>query len=150
MEMGSLDFVPAVEERLRAEDLAGIRPFSMVAFDAVGERGWDWNGLELAAADLKIPITSSSFHFEEVEAARRSRYHELSCSGSRPGDLLESFHSDTDGDAGPSAFTVRMCRSDAQTMSRSRVQVGYSGVHWWYWEEQEELAGEPRLFEADL
>ena len=49
-----------------------------------------------------------------------------------------------------SAFTVRMCRSDAQTMSRSRVRAGYGGVHWWYWEEQRELAGDPRLHEADL
>lgn len=148
MEMGGLDYVPAVEESLRSAELAGMKPFTMVAFDAVGERGWNWNGRELSVSKLEMPVCSSSYHFEEVEAARRSRYRELSCARQAHRNLLEDYHSDTDG--GASAFTVRMCRPDAQTMSRSRVRVDASGVRWWYWEEEREFAGEPRLFETAL
>ena len=148
MKMGGLENVPAAEERLRGEDLGGLRPFTLMAFDSVGERGWDWNGKCLEAARLEMPMCSSSFHFEEVAAARRLRYQELACARATGRHLLESYHADAEG--GASAFTVRMCRSDAQTMSRSRVRVVNGGVQWWYWEEQGELASEPVLYEVSL
>ena len=148
MEMGALANVPAVEERLRKEDLDGVRPFTMVGFDGVGERAWTWNGQSLSFERAEIPMCSSSFRFEEVAAARRRRFEELKCSKGMGGDLLENFHADID--QGPSPFTVRMCRSDAQTMSRSRVRVDDGAVKWIYHEEQKELGGESRVFKAEL
>ena len=146
--MAGLENVPAVEERLRSEELAGVKPFEMIAFDPVGERGWHWNGRRLVPSTLEMPICSSSFHFEEVAAARRSRFHELKYARSTGRDLLETFHSDT-GD-GPSASTVRMCRTDAQTMSRSHVTWAARVGRWRYWEEQPDLAGPPRLLVTEL
>lgn len=148
MDMAAMENVPAVEERLRMEDLKSVRPFTMVGFDPVGERAWSWNGRTLAVEKPVAPMTSSSFHYEEVAAARERRFEELRCALGRREDLLEAFHADTGGK--PSAFTVRMCRSDAQTMSRSRLRVNRRGVHWIYLEEQPELAGEPKCFAAEL
>lgn len=148
MDMAALENVPAVEERLRMEELSGVRPFTMVGFDQVGERAWTWNGQTLSVGRPEMPMCSSSFHFEEVAAARKQRFHELRCSRRAGENLLEFFHADTDG--GATAFTPRMLRSDAQTMSRSRVRVGSNGVRWIYLEEQSELEGEPQLFEAEI
>lgn len=148
MDMGGMENVPAVEERLRMVDLRAVRPFTMVGFDLVGERAWNWNGRQLMVERPACPLTSSSFHFEEVAAARTRRFQDLSCSPAARAELLERFHADTDD--GPSAFTVRMCRADAQTMSRSEVRVDRQGVTWVYLEEQADLSGEPRRYEATL
>ena len=150
MEMAALENVPAVEERLRHEDLNGVRPFTMVGFDPVGERAWSWNGSALRVERPVMPLCSSSFHFEEVAAARRQRFRELSCAERMGASLLESFHADVNAEGGATAFTTRMCRPDAQTMSRSRVVVSAGTVKWMYLEEQAELAGAPRVFEAAL
>lgn len=149
LEMGSLENVPAIEERLRTEDLSATRPFAMVGFDAVGERAWTWNGAELTVEHKPaMPMCSSSYHFAEVALARERRFHELRCARTPRQGLLEHFHADSD--EGPTAFTARMLRSDAQTMSRSRVRVSPEGASLVYLEEQSDLAGEPRVFESAI
>lgn len=149
MEMAPMENVPAVEEHLRHQDLDGVSPFTMVGFDSVGERAWSWDGEHLTE-DRKPepPLCSSSFHYAEVSIFRTQRWQEMRLARRMDGELLDGFHSDTDG--GPSAFTARMLRSDAQTVSRSRVRVTAKGVSWSYLEEARELAGEPRLFEVSL
>ncbi len=146
--MAGMENVPAVEEQLRSEDLGRVRPFTLVAFDAVGERGFDWNGRELSRTELEMPLCSSSYHFDEVEAARRARFAELIGRSRWEGRDLEKFHADTGG--GASAYTVRMCRADAQTMSRSRVRVGRERVCWDYWEERPEFGGLPEAHRIGL
>ncbi|HJM64985.1 MAG: NRDE family protein [Roseibacillus sp.] len=149
MEMAALENVPAVEERLRLEDLEGVLPFKIVGFDPVGERAWTWNGSELAAErNPELPLYSSSFHYAEVRIARLRRFQELCCSQRMGSNLLGLYHSDTEDN--PSPFTPRMLRSDAQTMSRSSVSVRNGNVTWTYLEERPELAGEPRRLEASL
>ena len=149
MEMAALENVPAVEERLRLEDLEGVLPFKIVGFDPVGERAWTWNGSELAAErNPELPLYSSSFHYAEVRIARLRRFQELCCSQRMGSNLLGLYHSDTEDN--PSPFTPRMLRSDAQTMSRSSVSVRNGNVTWTYLEERAELAGEPRRLEASL
>lgn len=140
--MAGMENVPAVEERLRSEPLEHLRPFTLVAFDPVGERGWEWNGLELKTARLELPVTSSSYQFERVMRARQDCFEALTRRGRASTAELEQFHSDTG--AGASAFSVRMCRPDAQTMSRSRVRVAPDKVSWDYWEEARDLAELPR------
>ena len=120
--MAGLENVPAVEEQLRSEDLSRVRPFTLVAFDPVGQRGFDWDGRSLQRSGLAMPLCSSSYHFDEVQAARRTRFAELIGRSHHEGQDLERYHADTA--EGASAQTVRMCRPDAQTMSRSRVRVG--------------------------
>jgi len=149
MEMATLGNVPAVEERLRFEDLQGVWPFTMVGFDPVGERAWTWNGRELAAENNpELPLCSSSFHYAEVKIARHRRFQDLRHAQRMGSSLLELFHSGTEG--APSPFTPRMLRLDAQTMSRSRVRVENGNIMWRYLEERPELAGEPRCFEVSL
>ena len=149
MEMAEMENVPAIEERLRAQDLSGVLPFTMVGFDPVGQRAWSWNGRELGVDhDPELPICSSSFHSAEVRAARQRRFQELCCRLRMGSDLLELYHSDPEDH--PSPFTTRMLRSDAQTMNRSRVRVHNGRVLWAYLEEQPELVGEPRSLRSSL
>ena len=149
MEMAALENVPAVEERLRLEELEGVWPFRIVGFDPVGERSWTWNGRELTVDRIpELPLCSSSFHYAEVRIARRRRFQELCCAQRMGSDLLGLYHSDTEDN--PSPFTPRMLRSDAQTMSRSSVRVRNGNVTWTYLEERPELTGEPRRFETSL
>lgn len=146
--MAPMENVPAVEEDLRRRDLACCRPFTLVAFDPVGERGWEWNGRTLQRADLQMPLTSSSFHYEEVAQARRDWFEESVDRGGGNREQLWRFHSETPD--GPSAYTVRMCRPDAQTMSRSIVRVDARRVDWNYVEENAELRGEPRVVRVGM
>ena len=146
--MAGMENVPAVEEQLRSEDLTRVRPFTLVAFDPVGQRGFDWDGRGLVRSGLEMPLCSSSYHFEEVQAARRTRFAEMIGHVHQEGRDLERYHADTEG--GASAHTVRMCRADAQTMSRSRVRVGRDVVRWDYWEEQPEFGGLPEAHRATL
>lgn len=141
-DMAGMENVPAVEERLRSTALQHLRPFTLVAFDPVGERGWKWNGRNLKPEILQMPVSSSSYRFEQVMRARQDRFESLVRRGRGSTGELERFHSDSAG--GASAYTVRMCRPDAQTMSRSRVRVGPESVEWDYWEEAGDLAGLPR------
>ena len=149
MEMAGMENVPAVEEMLRAQDLAGVLPFTMVGFDSVGERAWSWNGRELSTDhDPELPVCSSSFHYAEVRVARQRRFQELCCSQRMGSDLLGLYHSDAEDH--PSPFTPRMLRPDAQTMSRSRVSVRNGRILWTYLEEQPEFAGAPQSFQCSL
>ena len=147
-ELASLENLPAVEEHLRAVDLSRYRPWTLVAFDEVGEGGWEWNGHSLRETALEMPLCSSSFRFEEVRTARQVRFSDLRASPPESEGLLESFHAGS-GEV-PSAWTVRMCRSDAQTMSRSHVVVQEGKVTWKYWAEGPELVDEPVLTEMEL
>jgi hypothetical protein len=133
-----------LEKRLRGRDLAGTRPFSLWACDRAGIAGWDWTRGELRAARPEMPVTSSSFRFDEVAAARRERF--ATVAGENPA-ALASFHA---GAAEASALTVRMCRPDAQTMSRSEVRVDPGGITWRYLAEQPGLAGPPDEFCSSL
>lgn len=148
LEMAALENVPAVEEHLRDSDLAGVRPFTMVGFDPVGERAWTWDGERLGTQRPEMPMCSSSYHFEEVASARRRRFQEMRFAQGWNAELLAAFQGDVEG--GPNAFTARMCRPDAQTVSRSRVRVDLPQVSWHYLEEQPDLQGAPRSFKATL
>ena len=146
--MAGLENVPAVEEQLRSEDLTQVRPFTLVAFDPVGQRGFSWNGKSLAPVELSMPMCSSSFHFDQVVLSRSNRFAELIGNSSCGGKDLENYHADV-GD-GASAYSVRMCRPDAQTMSRSRVRVSPEQVRWDYWEEHPDFEALPEAHRIEL
>ena len=141
--MAPMENVPAVEEALRRRDLSHCRPFTMVAFDPVGERGFEWNGTELRRMGLRMPLTSSSYRYEEVLQARKNWFDEVVDREHLRREQLWRFHSEWRD--GPTAHTVRMCRPDAQTMSRSIVRVDGARVDWNYVQENPELAGDPEV-----
>jgi len=113
--------------------------FTLAAFAGNEERFWEWNGGKLERAPLQMPVTSSSYSFETVKAAREAAYR----GGLRGGEYHASAHE------APSACSVRMCRADAQTWSRSVVRMG-AKVSWEYLAEQPDLDGEPQRTFVEL
>ena len=134
----------AVAERLAGASLAETRPLSLFVCDPVELRGWDWTAGQLREAHPEMPVTSSSWRFEEVAGARREKFAML---GASDPAALSGYHA---GDAVATAHTVRMCRPDAQTMSRSEVRVGPGEIRWRYLSEQPDLAGPPDEFCTSL
>jgi len=114
-------------------------PFSLFLMEAEKEALWEWDGATLAESRAEMPLTSSSFSFEEVKAARLKRFKE--------GERGAAYHASSEEEA--SAYTVRMCRPDAQTWSRSMVTVG-ARIHWEYLAEQPDLLGEPERTVVNL
>lgn len=133
-----------VMQRLRKTGLACYRPFTMVAIDSGHVLGAAWNGQRLSDEQLIPPLTSSSYRFEEVAAARREAFSNIP--GNDPGSLWE-FQC---GGPSASAYTVRMNRPDAQTWSRSRVCVSEHSILWEYIEETPDLVGEGTLHTVEL
>ena len=114
--------------------------FRLVAFSPEAERCWDWDGRELSREMPTMPMTSSSFRYDEVRADREAVFQ----SGLRG----EDYHGSPDRE--PSAFTVRMCRNDAQTWSRSRLLVDGESIVWDYLAEQPDLIGAPTRTRVEL
>lgn len=120
-------------------DLESFPAFSLMAFSDERERCWDWDGSGLVERVPLMPLTSSSYQFEEVRAYREADF----ASGVRGMD----YHA-AEGQTS-NACTVRMCRPDAQTWSRSLVRLN-ERVSWEYLAEQPDLDGEPQRTFAEL
>lgn len=116
----------------RLVNLQDYQAFTLIAFSPKGDRGWEWDGASLVAGQVPPMLTSSSFRFEEVKEAREGSFAE--------GMEGERFHASADEEA--SAYSVRMNRPDAQTWSRSIVQVT-DRISWRYLAECPDLAGAP-------
>ena len=124
--------VSAVGQRLESTALGSYRPFRIAAFDlSCGDRHWRWNGATLTHAplhDRDRPISTSSFRSAEVYARRQEAFRRL---GSSPNSKqLAAYHQSVDPMDG--AFSVRMRRDDAQTVSFSRVLVDRAAVRFDY------------------
>jgi len=123
-------------------DLAkDTKPFDLIAFSGKEKVGYSWDGEVLSPFAPDLPLTSSSFRFEDVRDARFKSFATKSCS-------LETFHADDDET--PSAYTVRMNRPDAQTWSRSQVRISTKGIDWSYWEEFPNLDKVPKFHQMTL
>lgn len=116
------------------------KPFDLVAFLAKEARGFRWDGSQLTFFEPEMPLTSSSYCFEEVREARSQAFSQS--------DNLEDFQASARQPK--SAFTVRMNRPDAQTWSRSHLVFSPQSVRWDYWEEFPDLEEEPRLHQITL
>ena len=121
------------------EDLESYQAFALVAFSPLGDRCWEWDGKELLVKVVPSFMTSSSFQFVAVRAAREA-YFSTGMAGAE-------FHASPWEP--PSAYSVRMNRPDAQTWSRSRVRVT-DRVRWEYFAERPGLIGEPEKMVVEL
>ena len=131
---------PAALTEILSNKCPGAKPFDLVSFAHGALAGFTWNGKTLSTFQPQIPLTSSSFRFQEVRAAREKAFQES--------HDLEHFQNPQ---ALPStAFTVRMNRPDAQTWSRSQLKVDKAEVRWDYWEEFPDLTREPELHRSTL
>ena len=137
--LADLNSLTEVEELLPLQCL-GAKPFDLIAFSRGEIAGYTWSGKALTSFQPQLPLTSSSFRFEEVKAAREKAFKESA--------ELEQFQNPQTLPS--SAFTVRMNRPDAQTWSRSQLKLNDTEIRWDYWEEFPDLSQEPELHQKKL
>ncbi|RFC46541.1 MAG: Transport and Golgi organization 2 [Verrucomicrobia bacterium] len=133
-----------VAGRLGRNSVSLCNAFTLLGFDQGGPEGfrvWRWthdrerlSGPEL---DPTMPICSSSFAAEQVIAARRRAFQAIVPPDRTDPERLLAFHHD-DNRGQPSAETVLMRRTDARTLSISRVRVAPERVCFEYEEVPEE------------
>jgi hypothetical protein len=85
------------------------------------------------------PQSGSSYRNDEVVNARVQSYRQTMQVEMGEAERLEklwALHSQHDRDHG--AYSINMCRPDAQTVSFSRVQVGVGGIDYIYREKQDD------------
>ena len=138
-ELATCSTLADVEESL-PNNCSGAKPFDLISFSKNGLAGFAWSGKVLDKFQPQIPLTSSSFRFQEVKAAREKAFQES--------PNLEHFQNPQI--TACSAYTVRMNRPDAQTWSRSQLKVTASEIAWDYWEEFPALDQEPKLHQTAL
>ncbi|MEP7343444.1 MAG: NRDE family protein [Acidobacteriota bacterium] len=119
------------EARLRQ-----FQPFTLLAL-AVGEPALivRWNGSERLIdrdGDQQMPLTSSSFDSSNVMATRRRCFDELAASaGAINPTLLSGFHHSHQPSR--SAYSACMHRTDAETVSFSRITVEADSIEFHYY-----------------
>lgn len=127
LKFGACRDVDTVRTLVPERQRAGRYPaFMLFALDADGATSlWRWDGSELL--EIAVPeqrfLTTSSFESQAVSAAREAQR-------ARFGDDLPGLHAQHDPAAG--AHSVRMRRPDAQTVSRSEINVDEAVVRFRY------------------
>ncbi|MDA1316263.1 MAG: NRDE family protein [Acidobacteria bacterium] len=122
--------IAEVADGLETFSLRRFAPFRLLVLQP-GEQPWTclWNGSVLSGdtdARPTMPLTSSSFQTEQVEAARQDTFRQQFCLRGPTKADLEAFHRGHNGESG--AHSVCMHRHDAQTVSYSRVTVDEESV----------------------
>jgi hypothetical protein len=140
------DCTSAHEAMLRLQKMRQIhyRPFTLVALDPHEILAASWNGETLTEEFLSPPLTSSSYCFPEVAAARQRAFHRMSDIAP---DQLRKYQQ---GESPATAYTVRMNRPDAQTWSRSHVCVSPERISWEYIEESPDLTDDGTVHRTEL
>lgn len=125
-----------VMDRLQNIVHESYRPFTLVAIDPENIAAAAWNSENLSAEPISPPLTSSSYCFPEVSAARTEAFSHIPHLSPA---ALKTYH---EGEKNASAYTVRMNRPDAQTWSRSKISVGPTSISWEYIAENPDLIGD--------
>lgn len=120
--------VTSVEQQLQSITLSDYSPFILMLMDKKYIKRWEWDGEALTQDSPQNPSCSSSFDYENVRAEREKNYTELN--NETPTSLAE-FHTESSN----GAYSVRMLRPDAQTWSRSILEIDQQNIHWTYHEE---------------
>ena len=121
---------------LNGKDLGRYPPFQLVQFTTDCEVNClKWTGRERQTSYFREclkPISGSSFRNKEVVARRIQAFEEYTFASSGEDRLqqLERFHLSYDPDDGP--HSVNMCRTDARTVSISRVDVEPQNIRFLY------------------
>lgn len=117
-----------VVEQLTAINWSDYPPFSLLIFDpekltsSCQIPAIIWNGLEVLHREQSSPITSSSFEFEQVQAARLEHFNHQAKHQTQPSFCqLLTYHTSHSPQAG--AHSVCMHRDDAQTVSLTMINV---------------------------
>lgn len=129
----------AILSGIKLSDYPPFQIFQFAPDTQVNGGQWDGSEWELLQYDFcKRPLTGSSFKNEEVVNQRTGTFRKLLTSPKNSDQRLqelEAFHLSYDPEAG--AYSVNMCRPDAQTVSFSRIDVDHHSVHFRYQEKLE-------------
>ncbi len=160
-DLADVDSLATADARVRGIDGGCYPPFRLVmlfpgtATEGFAVKSWKWPENGRLREDVpEMPVCSSSYETSAVLAGRkekleawREKDEELS-----PETLDRFHHGDlaSGQEEPPSAWSVRMNRSDAQTWSISRITVTDSEVWFRYEAEGLDLGEAPRVSETRL
>lgn len=130
--------VAPAAEALKQKNHPSYSGFHLLLFDGETMLLYNWDGRNLEqqrGTELDRPLTSSGFRPEEVDAYRKKKFRlEVLPEDDSFFDRLQDFHSAHDEHFAP--HSPLMVRSDARTVSQSRVAVephlisfSYRAVH---------------------
>lgn len=125
----------AVAQRITDTHLAQFQPFTLLVLEPKAPALiLDWTGAALhcdAQGDARKPLCSSSFDSAGVVAARQATFRQFAAAhGGVTPAMLTAFHHSRLPAPGP--YAVLMQRSDAATVSLSRVEVNGEAVCFTY------------------
>ena len=119
-----------LEQRLRASDLSRYRGFRLACFAPDEEPLlFVWDGAVLTRETAQLPLSSSSLDARRAEAERRAVLERMA-RGGLDRSRLEAFQASHEPERGP--WSPCMHRSDASTVSASRVVVGRDAIDFRY------------------
>ena len=119
-----------LEQRLRASDLSRYRGFRLACFAPDEEPLlFVWDGPVLARETAQLPLSSSSLDARQADAERRAVL-ERAARGGLDRSRLAAFQASHEPERGP--WSPCMHRSDASTVSASRVVVGRDAIEFRY------------------
>jgi len=117
--------IPAAVEALEDADLASYSGFHLFLFSDTATLLYNWGGDRLSrqsGSQISRPLTSSGYRYEEVAAYRREQFRlQVDPESADYLQSLEEFHNYHDERL--PAHSPLMVRSDARTVSQSRVSV---------------------------
>lgn len=155
LELATCTTAVELAERFRQLDLAPYAPFHLLAIDRRSPPIlWTWDGRNRSAeANPEMPVTTSSHRPEETIPFRKRHapaLENLPDDHARR-DALETYHHWHDP-AHPTLTPV-IERTDARTVSLSRIEVGPNAAVFTYWPRcraQSAAFGEPRTVRLAL
>jgi uncharacterized protein with NRDE domain len=120
--------------KLNATSVSAFRPFLLTFFAPnapVVLCNWDGETLRIQPEQVELPISSSSFDTRNVVQNRRHEFAHLHAGNHRlDAALLEAYHASHSENGG--AYSVCMHRSDAETVSFSRIRVAPGQIEFHY------------------
>lgn len=124
--------VSELAARLEAGGFSLYAPFTMAALGPSEPAAvMEWNGSETSfrfQPERQFMLTSSSFDSGRVKEGRRKRYALLPTAATP--EQLRAFHGSHEPEA--SAYSVCIHRTDAQTVSFSRIRVSATETNFFY------------------
>lgn len=141
-ELATAKNLAEVSARLPLMPLERCWPFLLLSFSMEGGvRGWQWNGRNvLPLPSPQPPLTTSSYEPDSVVPSRMAAWDRLT---SHDIPDLEGYLLSREGVQG--AYHVCMSRSDARTISQTRVEITPREVRMGYrpwWEKHQRFAPE--------
>ena len=150
LELAEITHPEIINASLKKANLKSYAPFTLVCLNSHDNYAWSWNGKILSHFQPELPLISSSYQYEVVADARKKQYQQLIDKPHHPTlDELSNYHANQDRSTA-SAKSVRMCRNDAQTWSRSEITFSSKSIIWDYWQEHLNFEEPPILHRYNL